>query len=73
VRVTQERRVFYQNDTFRGDSGAPVYYNRSGCGFCSMAVHAYGTYNGPPFSTNNHGTRITQPVFNNLIAWRNAS
>jgi glutamyl endopeptidase len=37
-----------------------------------MAVHAYGTYGSPPFSTNNHGTRITQDVFNNLTAWKNA-
>ncbi len=47
-------------------------YNRSGCGACAMAVHAYGTYGSPPFSTNNHGTRITQDVFNNLTAWKNA-
>lgn len=72
VRVTQTRRVFYQSDTVGGVSGAPVWYSRSGCGLCAMAVHAYGTYNGPPFSTNNHGTRITQAVFNNLIAWKNA-
>lgn len=72
VRVTQARRVFYQNDTIGGMSGSPVYYNRGGCGICSMAIHAYGTYNGPPFSTNNHGTRITQDVFNNLTSWRNA-
>jgi glutamyl endopeptidase len=72
VRVTQTRRVFYKNDTVGGMSGAPVYYNRSGCGTCSMAVHAYGTYGSPPFSNNNHGTRITQAVFNNLTAWRNA-
>jgi glutamyl endopeptidase len=72
VRVTQAQRVFYQNDTTGGMSGSPVHYNRSGCGTCAMAVHAYGTYGGPPFSTNNHGTRITQAVYNNLIAWRNA-
>ena len=72
VRVTQVRRVFYQNDTVGGVSGAPVYYNRAGCGYCSLGVHAYGTAIGPPFSTNNHGTRITQGVFNNLNAWKNA-
>ena len=72
VRVTQAQRVFYQNDTIGGQSGAPVYYNRSGCGTCAMAVHAYGTYGSPPFSTNNHGTRITQGVFDNLTAWKNA-
>lgn len=75
VRVNQTRRTFYQNDTVGGMSGAPVWYNRSGAGcsgVCAMAIHAYGVYNGPPFSTNNHGTRITQQVFNNLTAWRNA-
>jgi glutamyl endopeptidase len=72
VRLTQAQRVFYQNDTTGGMSGSPVYYIRAGCGICAMAIHAYGTYGSPPFSTNNHGTRITQTVFNNLIAWRNA-
>jgi glutamyl endopeptidase len=72
VRVTQPRRVFYQNDTVGGVSGAPVYYKRAGCGFCSMAVHTYGVYGSRPFSANNHGTRITEPMFHNLLAWRNA-
>ena len=70
IRVNQARRLFYQNDTLGGMSGSPVYYNRAGCGFCAMAVHAYGTYGAPPFSTNNHGTRVTKAVFNNLNAWR---
>ena len=72
VRATDTYRVFYQNDTVGGMSGGPVYYNRAVRGLCSMAVHAYGIYDGPPFSTNNHGTRIRQEVFNNLLAWRNA-
>lgn len=72
VRVTQPQRVFYQNDTVGGMSGAPVWYNRTGCGVCAMAVHAYGVYGAPPFSNNNHGTRITQAVANNLTAWKNA-
>lgn len=72
VRATSPRQVFYQNDTFGGMSGSPVYYNRSGCGICSMAIHAYGTHGLSPHSNNNHGTRINQEVFNNLISWRNA-
>ena len=72
VRVNQARRLFYQNDTLGGMSGSPVYYNRAGCGFCAMAVHAYGIYGTPPFSTNNHGTRVTRAVFNNFNAWRTA-
>lgn len=73
VTVTDTFRVFYRNDMINGDSGAPVYYNRSRtCNPCTMAINAYNVYNGPPFNTNNHGTRIRQAVFNNLIAWRNA-
>lgn len=72
VRATQAQRVFYQNDTVGGMSGSPVWYNRTGCGACAMAVHAYGVYGSPPFSNNNHGTRITQAVANNLTAWKNA-
>ena len=72
VTVTQQRRVFYRNDTVGGMSGSAVYYNRTGCGNCAMAIHAYGTYGSPPFSKNNHGTRIVKAVFDNLIKWRNA-
>jgi len=78
VRVTQERQIFYLNDTIGGMSGSPVYQNRAaGSSFCSgqcaMGIHAYGLHDAAPHSNNNHGTRITQPVFNNLIAWRNAA
>lgn len=72
VTVTQQRRVFYRNDTVGGMSGSAVYYNRTGCGNCAMAIHAYGTYGSPPFSNNNHGTRIIKAVFDNLVKWRNA-
>jgi glutamyl endopeptidase len=78
VRVTQTLQLFYQNDTVGGMSGSPVYYNRpagsaSCTGYCSMAIHAYGLHGSPPHSTNNHGTRIVQAVFNNLMAWKNAT
>ena len=76
IRVTQDRQLFYQNDTYNCQSGSPVYqYRGSGsaycAGYCSMAIHAYGLHGSYPHSSNNHGTRITQSVFNNLIAWRN--
>jgi glutamyl endopeptidase len=78
VRVTQVRQVFYRNDTTGGMSGSPVYQNRAAgssfcVGQCSMAIHAYGLHGSSPHSTNNHGTRITQPVFNNLVNGRNAA
>jgi glutamyl endopeptidase len=72
VRVTQTRRVFYQNDTAGGESGSAVWTNRSStCNPCSLAIHTTGNeqiggvrYNG--------GTRIIQAVFNNLVNWKNA-
>lgn len=77
VTVTHARQVFYQNDTFGCQSGSPVYQTRaagsSWCvGQCVMAIHAYGLHGSSPHSTNNHGTRITESVFNNLITWRNS-
>lgn len=72
ISTTQTRQVFYKNDTRPGQSGAPVYYNRSGCGQCSMAIHAYGLHGSSPHSSNNHATRIIEAVFNNLVSWKNA-
>lgn len=77
VVATQARQVFYKNDTFDGQSGAPVFQNRpAGSNFCvgqcSMAIHAYGLHGGSPHNANNHGTRIVQAVFNNFVTWRNA-
>jgi len=69
VRSTQDRRVFYQNDTYHIQSGSPVFQFRPDgpycAGFCSMAIHAYGSD-----GTNNSGTRIVEAVHNNLVAWR---
>jgi glutamyl endopeptidase len=75
VRANTVNQVFYQADTVGGQSGSPVWYNRSStCNPCSMAVHAYGLHGTtPPHSTNNHGTRITQARFNNFITWKNAA
>ncbi|HEX5597211.1 MAG TPA: trypsin-like serine protease [Micromonosporaceae bacterium] len=77
VQVTHDRQVFYQNDTFGCQSGSPVYQTRaSGSAYCTgecvMAIHAYGLHGSSPHSTNNHGTRITESVYNNLITWRNS-
>ena len=70
--VTAEQ-VFYPNDTTGGMSGSPVYYDRPGCGTCTMAIHAYGfPHGGFPHNVYNHGTRITQAKFNNLQAWNAA-
>lgn len=73
VSVLQARRVFYPIDTYGGQSGSPVWRNvDTTCQYCGIAIHAYGTYGSPPYSTNNHGTRITTAVFNNITNWKNA-
>lgn len=68
VRITRERRLFYANDTYGGQSGSPVWNGGSDCARCAIAIHAYGvgetSYNG--------GTRITEAVFNNLTNWKNS-
>lgn len=60
----------YQTDTVRGNSGSGVFAVAGvpqGCGGpCVHTAHAYG---GNSF---NSGTRITKPLFQNLIDWLNA-
>ncbi|HYO83924.1 MAG TPA: trypsin-like serine protease [Bryobacteraceae bacterium] len=78
VGATHDRQVFYKTDTFGGQSGSPVWYDRPagspGCanGPCAYAIHAYGLHGGAPHADHNHGTRIVQAVLNNLVGWRNA-
>ncbi len=64
VRANSSLRTYYQTDTVGGNSGSGVFTSRANCGQCIHTVHAYGS------SANNSGTRITQPLFNNLMRWR---
>jgi glutamyl endopeptidase len=79
VRVTQERQVFYKDDTFNGQSGSAVWQDRpAGSPFCAngpcaYAIHAYGLHGSAPHSDHNHATRITSAVSTNLTNWRNAA
>lgn len=57
------RKVYYDVDTFGGQSGSAVYRIADGHRY-AIAVHAYGG------STTNSGTRITTGVFNNLVNWK---
>jgi V8-like Glu-specific endopeptidase len=57
------RKVFYDIDTAGGQSGSAVYRIVNGSRF-AVAVHAYGG------SVTNSGTRIVQPVYDNMVAWR---
>jgi V8-like Glu-specific endopeptidase len=57
------RKVFYDIDTFGGQSGSAVYRIING-GRYGVAIHAYGG------ATTNSGTRIVKPVFDNMVAWK---
>lgn len=67
IRNTLTYKLEYQNDTYGGQSGSPVYQaSHSACsgGPCAIAIHTNGG------STYNRGTRITEAVFNNLNNWK---
>jgi V8-like Glu-specific endopeptidase len=57
------RSVFYDIDTFGGESGAAV-YRAVGDKRYAFAVHTYGG------AKSNSGTRITTEVFNNMVLWK---
>lgn len=69
IEISRPHELFYANDTLGGQSGAPVFSQRSGCGICSAAVHAYGTYGRHPYDSFNHGVRITKTVFQHFQQW----
>lgn len=57
------RKLYYMLDTYGGHSGSPIWRYLNGQRH-ALGVHAYG---GCP----NSATRITMPVFNNMLAWKN--
>ncbi|MEM8670320.1 MAG: trypsin-like serine protease [Planctomycetota bacterium] len=66
------RRVFYDVDTFGGQSGAPVWaYEAEGGPPTVIGIHAYGT-GGTPFDlgiTANSAPRIIPEVFDIIQGW----
>jgi V8-like Glu-specific endopeptidase len=63
VAAVDSRKVFYDIDTMGGQSGSAVYRIKDGKRI-AVAVHAYGG------ATTNSGTRISTPVYNNLVLWK---
>lgn len=63
VASVNSRKVFYDIDTFGGQSGSAVYRIING-GRYGVAVHAYGG------ATTNSGTRIVRGVFDNFVKWK---
>lgn len=71
LRVT-ERRIYYEVDTFGGQSGAPVWiHENEGSPPLAVGIHAYGT-GGTPASlgiTANSAPRIIPEVLDKLTEW----
>lgn len=65
ILMVTDRRVYYQIDTYGGQSGSPDWRYKDGLRHI-VAVHNTG---GSPF---NGGVRIVSDVFNNLVNWKNA-
>jgi len=58
------RRVYYRIDTYFGQSGSPNWRFKNGKRHI-VAVHNTGG------SVMNGGVRLSKPVFNNLVKWKN--
>jgi V8-like Glu-specific endopeptidase len=63
VASVSNRKVYYDIDTVGGQSGSAVYRIKDG-GRYAFAIHAYG------HATVNSGTRISSPVFDNMVNWK---
>lgn len=66
IRVIRDLNAFYQNDTFGGMSGSPVFSSDINAIF---AIHTSGLHNGEPWNTNNGSTRITKERLETVIQW----
>ncbi len=66
IRVLQSLKGFYQNDTYGGTSGSPVY---SGEDYHIIGVHTNGLHNGEQWKINNAFTRITHDRLNEIFNW----
>jgi V8-like Glu-specific endopeptidase len=63
-KAVSSRVITYDIDTFGGQSGAPVWIKFGDVRTC-VGIHTNGAGSG------NSATRIVQPVFTNLQAWKN--
>lgn len=65
------RLLYYRMDTVGGHSGSPIWNDRdealAPAGAWAYGIHTFGSSSG----NINGGTRIAQPVFDNLVRWRN--
>lgn len=66
TRLVTDTQVFYDIDTYGGQSGAPVYV-ADGSQRVAVAIHAYGT---SATTSSNSGTRVNAKVLARLQAWK---
>jgi glutamyl endopeptidase len=70
--------LYYDIDTKAGTSGGVILISGAACAHCAVAIHTRDTHipgqHAPAGSHTqlNHGVLITEPVFRNLQAWRDA-
>lgn len=62
IKTVTAKTLVYDIDSMGGQSGAPVYIKRNGQRYV-VGIHNYGA------STGNSATRVTQPVYERLLAW----
>lgn len=62
---TSGRRIYYDIDTFGGQSGCPAYLKLADGKVYVIGLHTYGG------ATSNYGTRINAEVFDNFKNWKN--
>ncbi len=67
IAQARKRRLFYNIDTYGGQSGSPLYgkWVRKDCDPCVFGIHTYGVGGN---WTRNSATRITKGVFNFMQA-----
>jgi glutamyl endopeptidase len=63
IASVNSRKVYYDIDTAGGQSGSAVYRIINGARH-GIGIHAYGG------ATTNSATRIIDPVYNNMVAWK---
>jgi len=63
LREITATRLLYDIDTFGGQSGSPVWRQVEGSPPTAIGIHTTGD------ATGNSGTRISDPVLDNLILW----
>lgn len=67
LRILWELKGFYQNDTYGGTSGAPVYLAADDS--VLVGVHTNGVHGEPPWSDHNAFSRITPDRLARITQW----